>query len=312
MSIRQTNLPPLPIFNELPVSSQVLTIESALNEASQRLSQFDEARFEAQLLLSHVLQVSRTYLYAHANQLLSVFQQKKFLMLIERRCEGVPIAYLLGHRAFWSMDLEVNPSTLIPRPETECLIEIALKILPKEPISILDLGVGSGAIAIALALERPGWKLTGTDISCEALAIAEKNMRKYGIKNLELKQSNWCLSLPVQQFDAIVSNPPYIAEGDAHLQALKYEPLAALVAGPDGLSAIRTIIHQAKRYLKDNGWLLLEHGYNQAKKVQNLLKVNSYKEIATFADLNQVMRVTIGRNCHYFGRNSNEASICKQ
>lgn len=250
---------------------------------------------EEEVLLAHVLGVNRSYLYAHPERTLTETEQTQFAMLMNRHEKGEPIAYLTGHREFWSLDLMVTADTLIPRPETELLVETVLEFNTGDLIA--DLGTGSGAIALALAYERPDWTLYATDSSKNALAIAKKNAERLNIKNIYFYQGFWCAALPEIKLDLIVSNPPYIAEGDLHVEqaVLAYEPLSALISGEGGLQDIKHIIQEAAFYLKSGGYLLLEHGFEQAKIVQNIFLEVGYTNITTRRDLSGLPRVTIGQ-----------------
>jgi release factor glutamine methyltransferase len=273
---------------------KIFSIKKALLTGYTLLSRGEDYRLEAEILLAHVLKVPRIYLYTHQSQLLSKKEMASFQDVLARRCRGEPIAYLLGYKEFWSLELAVDSNTLIPRPDTEVLVQLALDKLPKSALSIADLGVGSGAVAIALALERPYWQILATDISPKALRVAKQNLKKYNITNVKLLQSNWCQRLPINDLDAIVSNPPYIAENDPHLEGLRFEPVTALVSGRDGLDAFKKIIQQAKHFLKPGGLLLLEHGYNQATKVSHLMECEHYTQIESHRDFNHILRVTSG------------------
>lgn len=274
-----------------PTESQ--TIQSALSSGYELLSPLPGYRLEVELLLAHLLHVSRTYLYIHSDQSISKSIYEQLVEFCLRRSKGEPLAYLLGTKEFWSLELEVNHHTLIPRPETELLVELTLDLLPKNrALTIADLGVGSGAIAIAIAMERPNWQIYGTDNGSQALEVAERNVIKHARHNITLVQSNWCLNLPIHSLDAIISNPPYIAKNDPHLAKLKFEPIEALVSGEDGLDDIRQIISQATHYLKEGGWLLLEHGYDQAQPVQKLMHHEGFVSIKSHPDLNGILRVT--------------------
>jgi release factor glutamine methyltransferase len=273
-----------------------ITITEILLEARQLLPDNPDSRFETEVLLCHLLDVSRSYLYAHANEIVSPNINIKFQQLIKRRSEGVPVAYLLGLKEFWSLELEVDEHTLIPRPETELLVQRVLETLPQDKNCLVaDLGVGSGAVVIALAKERPNWQFYAGDISPNTLAVAKKNSDKYGITNIEFLISDWCDGLPTLAFDAIASNPPYIALQDPHLSALTFEPDIALVSGKDGLDAIRILIATAGQYLKTGGWLLLEHGHDQAGKVKEMFSNANYDSVESFSDINHILRVTQGR-----------------
>ncbi|HET6587436.1 MAG TPA: peptide chain release factor N(5)-glutamine methyltransferase [Oleiagrimonas sp.] len=257
----------------------------------------DEARSEAELLLGHALGVSRAWLFAHANDCVAEAQHQAYTALIERRAQGEPVAYLTGRRGFWTLDLEVTPATLIPRPETETLVEQALARLSTDrACTVVDLGTGSGAIALAVASERPRAQVVATDASSEALAVARGNAVRLGLRNVEFLQGDWLAPLAGRRFDMIVSNPPYIEAGDAHLARgdLRFEPPAALASGADGLDAIRRIVRDARDHLEPGGWLLLEHGWNQGEAVRALLRESGYAGIFTATDLEDRDRVTAG------------------
>lgn len=271
------------------------SIQETLQYGYEFLQSKENYHLDAELLLGHLLQVSRAYLHTHPATKISDKDWQRYQELCLRSRNGEPIAYILGHKEFWSFELEVNSNTLIPRPETELLVETTLKKLAKVgKLTVADLGVGSGAVAIALALERPQWQIYATDNSLAALDIARKNMLKHQVNNVSLIHSDWYENLPSIKFDAIVSNPPYIAENDEHLRSLRFEPLTALVSGKDGLDAIRIIIRQASLFLKNGGLLLLEHGYDQAILVRKLLNDAGYITIETHSDLSGIPRVTGG------------------
>jgi release factor glutamine methyltransferase len=258
----------------------------------------DTPRLDAEVLLAHILRKSRSYLYTWPQQTLSPQQCSRFSELLRRRLRDEPLAYLVGQREFWSLPLRVTPATLIPRPETELLVELALARLPNDaPVPVADLGTGSGAIALAIASERPKTRIVATDISAEALTVANANARQLKISNVVFRQGNWCKPLANQQFALIVCNPPYLADADPHLRrgGLHFEPHLALLAGRDDLHAIRTIIPQAIVHLQPGGWLLLEHGYNQGEKVSALLRENAFTEIIQHQDNAHINRVSIGR-----------------
>ena len=258
-----------------------------------------DARRDAELLLMHVLDRSRAWLYAHDDDAIEVDPARRFHELVARRAAGEPLAYLTGRREFWSLDLAVTSDVLIPRPETELLVELALQRIPQDnPVDIADLGTGSGAIALAIAHEHPQARVLATDASIAALAVARGNAERLGIGNAEFAQGDWCAALGVRRFDLIVSNPPYIAATDAHLGQgdLRFEPQTALVSGADGLDAIRAIIREAPAHLKPGGWLLLEHGYDQGRAVHGLLDKSGFVEVFTAQDLEQRERVSGGRH----------------
>lgn len=256
----------------------------------------DDARREAELLLQHALGVGRAWLYAHNDDAVEGEGATRFRALITRRASGEPLAYLTGRREFFSLDLVVTPDVLIPRAETELLVELALKKIPQsEKVDIADLGTGSGAIALALAHERPHAHVYASDASATALAVALGNARRLGIDNVLFAQGDWCAALGDKKFDVIVSNPPYIAAADAHLAQgdLRFEPRVALASGADGLDAIRTIAAAAPTHLKPGGWLMLEHGFDQGPAVSDLLGRSGFVEISTSRDLEQRERVTV-------------------
>lgn len=266
-----------------------------MKSISSALGLFSE-RLEAEILLAHVLNVPRSYLYAYPEKKLTKEQEALFDSLITRRVTGEPLPYLTGHQAFWSLDFIVTKDTLIPRPETELLVETLLELFSADKKIIADLGTGSGAIALSLAHERPSWEIHATDQSSAALTIAKQNAEKLNIKNCLFHLGHWCDALPKIQFDAIVSNPPYIAENDIHLiqGGLPFEPRSALVSGKEGLDAIAEIIVEAKQVLKPGGILLFEHGYQQAAIVRELLKVAGYRNTSSKCDLSGIERVTVG------------------
>jgi len=250
-------------------------------------------QLDAELLLAHVLKKERSYLYSHYDLELISETINHFEQLLEQRLTGKPIAYILQHKEFWTLDLIINEDVLIPRPETELLVELALKLLPANlNLNIVDLGTGSGAIALALAKERPNWLITAADNSDKALLIAQKNAQNFNLTNIRFISSDWCLKLPPNKFDAIIANPPYIAEDDPHLKnSIKFEPSSALIAKKHGLEDIITIITQAKNKLHDKGLLMLEHGYNQGNTIKKLLAANDYQHITQYQDLAGLDRV---------------------
>lgn len=255
-------------------------------------------RTEAELLLMHALSVERVWLYAHGDDLISADSAAMFHVLIARRAAGEPLAYITGRREFFSLDLVVTPDVLIPRAETELLVELALHKIPQdEKADIADLGTGSGAIALALAHARPHAHVYASDASAAALAVARGNAQRLGLDNVEFAQGDWCAALGDKKFDAIVSNPPYIANADAHLGQgdLRFEPRTALASGADGLDAIRNIVAAASTHLKPGGWLMLEHGFDQGPDVRDLLGKSGFVEIATSRDLERRERVTMAR-----------------
>lgn len=272
-------------------------VRTLLAEAAQRLSG-GAARLEAELLLAHALGKPRVWLYAHAGDAVDEAAQAAFAALLTRRLAGEPIAYLTGRRGFWSLELEVTPATLIPRPETELLVELALARLPAEARArVADLGTGSGAVALAIARERPQAWVFATDASAAALAVARRNAGRLGLVHVAFAQGDWCRALgDAHDFDLIVSNPPYIAVGDPHLGEgdLRFEPATALASGADGLDAIRNIVRDARAHLRPGGWLLFEHGYQQGAAVRALLAAAGYRQVFTARDLEGRERVSGG------------------
>jgi release factor glutamine methyltransferase len=271
------------------------TIQSLLDSADLPTS--PTARLDAELLLAAVLGKPRSYLRTWPEHEPGAEQLAAFAALLERRRAGEPVAYILGHQGFWSLDLEVAPHTLIPRPDTELLVETALQLAPATPQRVLDLGTGSGAIALALASERGGWQVIGVDRIAEAVALAERNRQRLKLGNAEFRQSSWFDGLAGERFGLILSNPPYIAADDRHLGEgdVRFEPLSALVAGVDGLDDIRQIIAQAPRHLQAGGWLLLEHGYDQAEAVRELLAAAGFTAVDSRRDLGGHQRISLGR-----------------
>lgn len=264
-------------------------IDAALASARERLGGIAEApRLEAELLLSYVLDKPRTYLRAWPERQLAPAQQARLDALLARRTAGEPLAYLLGRREFWSLDLEVAPGVLIPRADTETLVERALELLPEgEPARVADLGTGSGAIALAIAHERPRATVVATDRSTVALELARRNAARLNLHNVEFRHGDWCAALGTETFDLIVSNPPYIAAGDPHLEQgdLPHEPAEALASGADGLDDLRRIVDCARRHLQPGGRLLLEHGHAQGEAVRALLRAGGFEAVRTLRDL---------------------------
>lgn len=253
------------------------------------------ARLEVQYLLQHVLHKPRAWLLAYPEHTPDAAQLMDYQGLLQRRLQGEPMAYLLGVREFFGLNFRVTPATLIPRPETELLVEHALqRIPPQQPCRVLDLGTGSGAIALSIANARPAAEVVAVDASLAAIAVARENAQRLGLSNAVFLRSDWFGSLGEQRFDLIVSNPPYVAAGDPHLQQgdLPFEPLSALASGADGLDDIRRIISQAAAHLRPCGWLLLEHGYDQAGRVRELLLQAGFGEVYSACDLSGIERVS--------------------
>ena len=275
-------------------------LQNARRQIAQALNMPDaEARIEAQALMRKAVgDVNRAWLIAHEHDIPSASQAAVFHQLLQRRLAGEPVAYLLGEREFYGLNFSVTPDVLIPRPDTETLVDGALaRIPPDAPWRVLDLGSGSGAITISIAKHRPQARVLGIDQSEPALDVARGNARKLGAGNAEFRLSHWFAALAEERFDVIVSNPPYIAADDPHLAQgdLRFEPAAALTSGVDGLDDIRLIVSGAPEHLAGGGWLLLEHGYNQAEAVSELLRGAGFGEVGSGADLAGVMRVTQGR-----------------
>ncbi|WP_419834209.1 peptide chain release factor N(5)-glutamine methyltransferase [Endozoicomonas atrinae] len=282
-------------------------IDTSLAEASRMLSASPTPRLDAELLLAHILDKPRSYFFTWPEALLTSEQMDSFFKLIDQRKAGHPVAYLTGQREFWSLQLKVSKATLIPRPDTELLVELALglalnlEIAPhqntKPKTKIADLGTGTGAIALALAKERPDWEVTAIDKSPDALAVASENAVINGIGNTVFIEGSWCSPLAKSSMDIIVSNPPYIRSNDPHLKEgdVRYEPLSALVSGVDGLDDIRDIAEQSLQSLKPGGWVLLEHGYDQGSPVQTILSQAGFTQIRTETDLAGHDRVTLAR-----------------
>lgn len=282
--------------------SQCLQLSTELEAVS------DSARLDIELILCHVLQKNRTWLFTWADKILTAEQQQLFNEFFQRRKKGEPVAHIIGQREFWSLPLAVNNSTLIPRPDTELLVESVLELFagdaPQQKRRCLDLGTGTGAIVLAIASEKPDWQLLGVDKSFEAIALAEKNRAALQFDHLKMLQSDWFAALSsqpdetvVQQFDVIVSNPPYIDPQDPHLDQgdVRFEPRSALIADNNGLADIELIIQQSWDYLCAQGWLLLEHGYDQGAAVRDLLRARGFVQIETRRDLGGNERVSIGR-----------------
>lgn len=255
----------------------------------------DSPKLDAELLLCHQLQCERSYLFTWPEKILNTDEVIGFRESLRERQHGKPIAHILGYREFWGLKLKVTADTLIPRPDTEILIETALEFCPN-PTTILDLGTGSGAIALALKSEFPKAQITAIDFSPAALAVAKENSQNLNL-SIDFRQSSWCETLPADQmFELIVSNPPYIETNDEHLTQgdVRFEPISALTSGEDGLDDIRMIAQQANKHLLPAGWLILEHGYNQGQAVREILIAHGYTQVATRQDYGSNERITFG------------------
>jgi len=274
-----------------------MRLDAAISEAVERLSQSsDSARLDAEMLLCRTIDMPRSYLFAHPEDELDVLSLDRFEALVSRRADGEPMAYIIGMREFWSHELLVSPATLVPRPETELLVDLALREIPrKAEWQVLDLGTGSGAIAIALAGERPLCEITATDISVHALAVARENVRQASLANITCIEGNWTEPVHGRQFEIIVSNPPYVRSDDEALKTLRFEPVSALESGPDGLDDIRILAQSCPPILADGGWLMIEHGAEQPDAVASILRAAGYADIACHKDLAGLPRVTVAR-----------------
>ena len=291
-------------MSSTPIQYESATVAELLAVGAQRLKEVlagggsldATPELDAELLLAHALGASRARLRSHPEEVPAAAAARRFLDLIGRRATGEPVAYILGRKGFWTLELEVTPAVLVPRPETELLVERALALGPGEPARVADLGTGSGAIALALASARPQWRITATDISAEALAVARANALRLRLSRVELIEGDWlgCLS---GTFHLLVSNPPYVAAEDPALgqPELMREPQLALVAADDGLAALRVIIRAAPAYLEPGGWLLLEHGATQAAAVAGALVARGFAQVRSHRDLAGRERMTEGQ-----------------
>lgn len=278
-----------------------MTYQAWLKQAIASLTASDSPKRDAEILLSFITQKSRTFIIAFAETELSSVEQQQLEQLLARRQKGEPIAYLVGEKEFWSLPLKVSPATLIPRPDTERLVELALSHLPQSPSMILDLGTGTGAIALAIASERPESQIIGIDFQPDAVALAQENAERLLINNATFLSGSWFSPLASQTessqtFDMIVSNPPYIDEADPHLNQgdVRFEPKTALVADQQGLADIDHIIAYSRHYLKEQGWLLIEHGWQQGEQVKALFQQYGFHHVTTEKDYGDNDRVTLG------------------
>ena len=274
-----------------------MQINDAFKYAKQKLDSSSHRRIDSEILLCSILNCNRTKLYAYPDKVLSFDDKKKYKELINKRSEGYPIAYLTKQKEFWGHTLHINDNILIPRPETELLVEKALKLISIFSLNkILELGTGSGAIAIAIASEKPNVNIKATDIKDNIIKIASKNADLYEIKNIKFVKSNWFSDIKKNNFDLIVSNPPYVSGDDPVLRNsdIRFEPVSALVSSNDGLDDLKKIIRESSNYLKNNGWLVVEHAYDQGEKVRKLFLENKFTS-KTIKDYNKLERITFGR-----------------
>ncbi|MGO2242494.1 MAG: peptide chain release factor N(5)-glutamine methyltransferase [Halomonas sp.] len=281
-----------------------MSFDALLKQAAQRLQAAGSLspRVDADVLLSHVTGRDRTWLYTWGDQRCPTWEHARFNALVAARAQGTPVAYLIGEREFWGLRLATSPDTLIPRPDTETLVAQALSRATASAGRLLDLGTGTGAIALAFASERPAWEVLGMDVRAEAVALAVRNALALAITNAAFCQSDWFSALNIDEksvasFDMIVSNPPYIAADDPHLAQgdVRFEPRSALVAKADGMADLLHLVNAAQRYLAPSGWLMLEHGYTQANKVRMALSSAGYQNVESVCDLGGHERVTLGR-----------------
>ncbi len=272
-----------------------MRLDAAIADAVERLSTSSESpRLDAEILLCLSIDMPRSYLFAHPEDELDRLSLERFEALLQRRALGEPIAYITGTQEFWSIPLQVSPATLIPRAETELLVELALGEIPKDAASeVLDLGTGSGAIAIAIASERPLCAVTASDHSDVTLMVAKENARQLSLANITFVRADWTAEIHGRKYDLIVSNPPYIREDDDALDKLTFEPLEALTAGPDGLDDIRVLAADCPRIAGEKGWLMLEHGAEQQRQVADILKASGWVDVTCHNDLAGKPRVTV-------------------
>ena len=275
------------------------TYQSLIRDATHQLENYSESpRVDSEILLQHAISRTMAWLVAHGDKIAIPVHIRDFFILLERRKLGQPIAYILGYRDFWTLRLKVNAHVLIPRPDTETLVEQVLELIdPSVPCRLLDLGTGSGAIALSIAKERPLAKVLAVDSQMYALEIAKQNAQQHELNNVDFLQSNWFDDLPTSGFDLIASNPPYVEASDKHLLQgdLRFEPDSALIGGADGLADLREIISTAPEYLTKGGWLVLEHGVDQHTKIEALLVETGFRNIDLHRDLNNHPRCSVGQ-----------------
>ncbi len=272
-----------------------MNIAEALRYGYVELSEGESPEIDSRVLLCYLLDCPTSYLHAWSDKLLSDEQQAQWIALIQQRQQGAPVAYLMAKRGFWTLDLKVTVDTLIPRPDTELLVSLALEKL-KPAMCVADLGTGSGAIALALASEQPAAHIIAMDYSMAALLVAKENALNHQLSNVSFWRGSWLAAIADKSFHMVISNPPYIEANDVHLSQgdVRFEPLSALASGSDGLDDIRLIVKQAQRCLKIGGWLMVEHGYDQAVKVQQLFREAGFSEVSSQQDFGGNDRVTIG------------------
>ncbi len=280
------------------MSKQGESIAQLLQWAKHRLAAQPSAALDARILLCHCLEVSPVYLLTWPERIPSESQHQQFRDLVERREMGEPIAYLVGTRGFWSLSLRVSPDTLIPRPETELLVEVALQQSLPSGCTVLDLGTGTGAIALALASERPDWRITAVDKQAGAVALAQDNAHHLGLQQVDILQSDWFSAVTGQTFDLIVSNPPYVEPDSPYLQQgdVRFEPKSALTAGDSGMQDIEHIILCSRSFLNPMGLVMIEHGFEQAEKVSQCFVDNGFIDVQTHLDMNHLPRMTCAKS----------------
>jgi release factor glutamine methyltransferase len=287
---------PLAVENYRAVDP-AMSIRLLLESGREKLAPEPLARRESEILLCHALGVSRSFLFANPELEVPLKRRADYLALLRRRSEGEPIAYLLGKRAFWTLEMEITPDVLIPRPETELLVEAALEVIPLSlPCRVADLGTGSGAIALAVASERPKAEVHATDLSEKALELARRNAAHLSLHHVQFHQGHWLQPLE-GRFDVLLSNPPYVSAGDPHLLRgdCRYEPQLALSPGVDGLAAIREITHTSPGCLATEGWLIVEHGFDQGLACRELFNSAGFGNVRTLTDLAGLDRVCVGQ-----------------
>jgi release factor glutamine methyltransferase len=280
----------------------MVTVEDLLGRSTELSSASDSALLDTELLLCHSLNVDRTWLKTWPDHQPQPADIARFELLFKRRLNGEPVAFIVGTQGFWSLELCVSPETLIPRPETELLVEAALQLDLPTHSQVLDLGTGTGAIALALAVEEPLWQVTAVDVQPKAVALAERNRQLHQLDNLRIYQSDWFSAIAANRsqpeigFDLILSNPPYIEANDHHLFEgdVRFEPASALVSGVDGLDDLRLVIGQSCGFLRQGGWLMVEHGHNQGAAVRELFRDAGFNSVETRVDYNQFDRISLG------------------